>query len=88
MLYPYYYIAYVKLNRTDLTFIGAFSIDKQENLPDSLIAYVEANSANRLLFFDKQFNNLREAVYRFETIQFGPAELYQAQSVELSSTQE
>jgi hypothetical protein len=88
MLYPYYYIAYVELKRTDLTFIGAFSIDKQENLPDSLIAYVEANSANRLLFFDKQFNNLREAGYRFETIQFGPAELYQAQSVELSSTQE
>jgi 4-amino-4-deoxy-L-arabinose transferase-like glycosyltransferase len=63
-LYPYYYAAHIKKDRTDLRFIEPAPRADQPGLPASVIEFIADNIDERPIFFAQPFREVENAGYR------------------------
>jgi hypothetical protein len=68
-LWPYYYVAHLEEDRSDLAFIEAFPADDQENLADSMLEYIDSKKEDHPMFFDHRLLQLEQ----MDGLTMGPA---------------
>jgi len=76
LVYPYYYVAHVEKNRTDLTFIQDHPQIYHHELADSLIQYVDRISAERPVFFVHVEQKGGKDIFPVEEVRRGKETLY------------
>jgi hypothetical protein len=74
-VYPYYYVSYLELGRTDLAFIEAEPYSGHSGLPSSTVDYIR--SCQRPVYFLTANADARAAGLHFQAVQVGPTQIFQ-----------
>lgn len=82
LLYPYYYVAHIGQQRTDLMFIETYPRDDVDGLAGSIVDFVIARQGERPIFVSERFPELADAGYDFTPARIGPTLMLRVYHIE------
>jgi hypothetical protein len=82
LLYPYYYVAHIEQDRTDLMFIETYPRDDVDGLAKSVVEYVIAKQSERPVYVSERLPELVEVGYDFAPARIGPTLMLKVYHVE------
>jgi hypothetical protein len=75
-LYPYYYVAHIQRNRTDLAFIETKPADHQVEMAGTAVTYALESARGRPVFFAERRAEVTDAGADLTPARLGPARLF------------
>lgn len=72
LLYAYYYVAHVEMDRQDLVFHETYPADDQEGLAASMVDYLVEQSGARPIYVADRLPELSDAGFMFVPVRVGP----------------
>jgi hypothetical protein len=72
LLYPYYFVAHIEMDRQDLAFHETYPADDQPGLAASMVDYLIEQSSTRPVYVPGRLPELSDAGFTFAPVRVGP----------------